>query len=256
MDMAWKAFKTLSVSAGCFYALLCPVVGASVYNHLLFFPDRGDNGYDTRAVRGVAKEDVFIPSANGKILHGCFFKLNDRSKVALVSHGNAGNLAYRFDLADSLLACGLSVLLYDYQGYGKSEGEPGVEAICQDGEAAFEYLRDKKHYSPDNIVLYGESLGCAVTCHIAGHSHCAAMILQSGFSSLPNIAREKFLFLKLYPDLLFPQPRLDNLAVVRLAHPPLLLLHGEDDPVIPASHARLMYEQACQPKQLVVLKSA
>ncbi len=256
MNIVANFFRTISLSAGCCYALACPIVGAPVYNHFLFFPDRGTGGYNIEAVRGVRREEVSIRSANGKKLHGWFFKLSDKSKVALVSHGNAGNLACRLELADSLLACGLSVLLYDYQGYGKSEGSPEVKSICEDGIAALEFLEFEKGYSLSDIVLYGESLGCAVTCHIAAAKPCSAMILQSGFSSLPDIAREKFPLLKFYPDWLFPKPALDNLSVVRKAHPPLLLIHGENDSLIPVSHARTMYDQACAFKQLVVLSGA
>jgi uncharacterized protein len=205
-------------------------------------------------IRGVPKVDVQIQSGKTKI-DGWLFETKGADKIVLVSHGNAGNLAHRAVIADALIEAGLSVLLYDYQGYGRSEGSPSVKNVCQDGVAAYDYLIEKG-YKPESIILYGESLGCAVATNISSQRKAAGLILQSGFSSLRNIACEKYLLFNAYPPFLFPKPRLDSLAVLKKPHPPLLIMHGRHDYTIPYTHSEKMYETAVGKKSLVIFDDA
>jgi len=242
----------LMLAAG--YLALSPLVAMPVYNYLLFFPYRyPDGAYQVTAVAGVPRKEVFFPTADGKKLHGWLFSMPGARRMVLVSHGNAGNLTYRLYLAEALLSTGASVFLYDYQGYGRSEGTPSVGGICQDGAAAFKYLTESEHIPESDIVLYGESIGSGVSCHLSNGHKCAAIILQSGFSSLNKIAREKYLLFKLYPPSLFPEPTLDSLACVKKAHPPLLIIHGLADEIVPPEHARELFAQALEPRQLVLI---
>lgn len=242
------------------YIALSPAVAQPLYNKLLFYPDYPvryeQQHYQLKELEGVPKQDAFIPTSLGTKLHAWYFKNPRATKLVILDHGNAGNLSDRTGLAADLIKMGVSVLLYDYQGYGLSEGKPSIPNICLDGLSVFDYAREKLGYSPLDIILYGESLGCAVACNTAGQRPCAALILQSGFSSLKAIASEKFLIFNLYPSSCFPKPHLDNLACLRKEHPPLLLIHGRLDQTIPVSHSEKMFREACQPKQLLVLPNS
>lgn len=231
------------------YLIISPLVAMPFYNLMLFHPtSSGDYGID--AVDGVKKQDVNFVSADGARLHGWYFQAPKAIGVVLLNHGNGGNITCRLPLASIFLRCHISVLMYDYQGYGRSEGTPTIEHICEDGLAAFDYLVEQKHIPPAKIVIYGESLGGAVACHIEAKRPSAALILQSTFSSLPNVASQRMIYLYLYPRFLYPANVLDNVAVVKERHPPLLIMCGQKDCTILPTESELLFAQASEPKTI------
>jgi fermentation-respiration switch protein FrsA (DUF1100 family) len=238
-----------------FYLVLSPRVAMPLYNKLLFYPMK-QGEYDLKAVAGVAKEDCFFPSVNGRKLHAWYFPVPQARATVLISHGNGGNLTWRVPLFEMLIRSNVSVFAYDYQGYGLSEGSPTVDNICDDGIAAYDYLVEKKKLAPAKLILYGESLGGAVACYTAARRPTGGLILQSTFSSLPHIAGQKFIHLKLYPRFFFPANTLDNVAVLKKFHPPLMLVHGMKDRIIPESEAELLFQGACEPKKIVRIAEA
>lgn len=256
-DQLLQLLKVILPTLAIFYFLLSPVVAMSFWNNLIFFPTRGDHeNYRIASIEDVPRQDVSIKSSHQSTLHGWFFKLPGAQKVAIINHGNGGSIVHRIYLIQTLLRSGVSVLAYDYQGYGKSTGSPSVPKICNDGIAVYTFAVDDLRYKPQDIILVGESLGCGVTTEVAKQHKCAAVILQSGFASLPKIAREKFGLLKLYPGFLFPQPSLDNTANLHEINVPVLIVHGDGDCVIPARHGKLNFEAANEPKTLYLIPSA
>ncbi len=238
-----------------YYLLLSPIVAMPLYNTMIFHPFATGN-YDLKAIDGVPCQNVFFPSTNGKRLYAWFFSCPGASKTVLVSHGNAGNLTNREGLVRLVLQAGASVLVFDYQGFGKSEGHPSLAGICEDTAAAYQYLVQDKRVSPANVIIMGESIGTGAAC-VVGLSHpCAGIVLQSAYTSLPSLVREKLPLMCLYPDWLFPPTRLDTLAALKRTHPPLLLVHGAQDTLIPIKHSQLIYEQALAPKSFTSLPDA
>jgi pimeloyl-ACP methyl ester carboxylesterase len=156
--------------------ILRPVVGA-------------DKFYDQELVPGIKKQSLFVTAMDGSKLHAWLFKLPGTvsRRLALVSHGNAGNVSNRIYLANALTESGCSVLLYDYRGYGLSSGKSSLDSICDDGATMYSYAINDLGYRPNQVVLYGESIGTAVTCSLAANLPCAGVILQSGFTSLPSV---------------------------------------------------------------------
>lgn len=248
-----KLAAPLSLLAAA-YVGLSPLCANWLYSRRVFKPFLYPEGDWTPIdADGVPREDVFFNTTDGLKLHGWYFHKPASRFVIVVSHGNTGNLTGRFPLAKLLLQTGSSVLLYDYRGYGRSEGTPSLQGICDDGSAAIEFLLREKGYSPQQIVLYGESLGCSVASAVAAARSCAGLILQSGFTSLPDIGGVHLPFTRIYPKLFFPRPRLDNAQLVsRLKHP-LLIIHGHRDKVVPFSHAQEIFRRASEPKMLVEL---
>jgi fermentation-respiration switch protein FrsA (DUF1100 family) len=251
-----KSPLTGVAALGALYLALSPRVAHPLYRHILFHPDKYPVGeYHVDKVVDVPKKDVFFPSLNGKILHGWYFIKPGAKKTLLFHHGNGGNLTTRLGLIEMMLESGASVLAYDYQGYGRSEGIPSVRNICEDAVAAYNYLTDVAELDPDEIVIYGESLGTGVASYLSQIVPSAGLILQSGFLSLQRIGSEHLPPLKAYPSWLFPQPNLDNLAVVKQNHPPLLIIHGFKDVTVPFAHAEELYKHALEPKALVRLEN-
>lgn len=230
----------------------CSLMGAScaarpLYTHFLFFPKRHFHS-EPKQIDGVPKQNVEINVKDGS-LHGWYFERAKAPYVVLVNHGNGGNVSSVMWIARNLLSSGVSVLLYDYRGYGRSKGDPTVQTICDDGDAAYSFLISKG-YKPENIILYGQSLGCAVACHISTQHEVAGLILQSGFSSLRNVAYQRFPFLQRTPNLV--PDALDNAAILSQSNLPVLLIHGDRDKVVPFQNAEDLYRSACGEKWLVV----
>jgi acetyl esterase/lipase len=171
-------------------------------------------------------------------------------KVILVSHGNAGNIGHRVGLASLLVNSGASVFLYDYQGFGESGGSATCANALSDGLTAYDYVVNNLHYKPENIIIYGESVGCGVTTNIMKNRKVGKVILQSGFTSLLQAARDKLFFLWVLPPNLVPEPNFDNLSAVQEAHPPILFMHGDKDTILPFSYCEMMYSKALPPKQM------
>ncbi|MBX9669519.1 MAG: alpha/beta hydrolase [Candidatus Obscuribacterales bacterium] len=237
-----------------YYVPLCPIVAMPVYNLMLFHPIMSGE-FSSREIVGTPIENEFFESKNGQLLHAWYLRKKESKYVVLVSHGNAGNLTHRIALIATLLNCGVSVLIYDYQGYGRSEGSPSLEGICEDGEAACQWLIDKKEYKGNQIIVMGESLGTGVSCRLAQHRNLGGIILQSPFSSLCDLAKQKIFWLNQYPCWLFPL-ELDNEHVLTLSHAPLLIVHGKQDRLISFSHAAKIFAAAVNPKSLLELPDA
>ncbi len=243
------------------YIMFSPIVLGSLYDRLLFYPDKKYYQQIEALLNeiitplGIVKEDVYIPVQNQANIHAWYFKKPSAKLTFLISHGNAGNICYRLHLLKALLPYG-SVLLYDYEGYGKSGGEPSRQSIFADGLAAYDYLVKQQSVNPDDLILYGESLGCGVSCEISKARKVGGMILQSGWSSLYNVAQDKFLLFHLYPDYFFAQPHFDNVAILMRPHAPLLLIHGLQDKILPCRYSEEIFAKAYKPKQLVLLPNA
>ncbi len=241
------------------YVALAPPVAWPLYKIALFHPDRQSTNIDAVKVKAIeaefkaTKRDVTFPTANGKMLHGLFFELPNTKRVFLVSEGQGGNIYGKLCCPRLLLQCGGSVLQYDYQGYGKSEGSPSLDGVCDDVAAAYDYLIQHEHRSSHDIIGYGESFGTGVTGQLALRRKLGGVILLSGYSSLFRASRDLLPFLHLYPDSMFPTQGLDNIAVFRKPHPPLLIVHGKRDKVLSYKNAEDLYRAAEEPKTLLTL---
>ncbi len=247
-----------SIGLAITYILLSPWVLGSFYDQLLFHPDCQYHSAVDKPLQKLAhqynshKQDIFIPITSKTKIYAWYFSKPGATRIFLISHGNAGNVCYRTDLIALLLNYG-SVLIYDYEGYGKSDGKPSRQAICTDGLAAYDYLINNKLAKPSEIILYGESLGCAVSCQISTSRPVGGLILQSGWASLLEAARDRFVWLHFYPDHSFGAPLLDNVAILSQPHPPLLLIHGQQDNILPCRYSQEIFAKAIEPKQLVLL---
>ncbi len=193
-------------------------------------------------LEGIQGKNIDFESKNGQRLNGWYYKQSESRFTILFNHGNAGTIENRTGICSLLLKAGYSVFLYDYQGYGYSEGFPSISGIVEDSVSAFDYLTKNLGQKPEEIIVYGESLGVAVSCHLSDHRKCAALILQSGFSSLKAIAGYRYPILRLYPKWLYPLPGLDSLSVLKRSKLPVLIVHGKLDAVIPYSHSEEMFK--------------
>lgn len=173
-----------------------------------------------------------------------------RAELFLLAKGSLYN---RSGMARTLLRCGGSVFLYNYRGYGNSEGSPTLDGVCEDGLAAYDYLIQKVNTEAEEIIAYGESFGTGVTGQLIMHRKVGGVILQSGFSSLLRASRDVLPWLHLYPDSWFPKQMMDNVIVFNKQHPPLLIVHGKNDRMISCQNAQDLFDSSIEPKTLLIL---
>jgi fermentation-respiration switch protein FrsA (DUF1100 family) len=190
--------------------------------------------------------DVQLCSAGGTKLHAWWCPHPDGKDALLFAHGNGGNLSHRGWLVEEIkLALGVSVLIFDYPGYGKSEGRPSEQGCYAAADAAYDWLTTAPKVPPERILLYGESLGGGVLVDLASRRPHRALILDRTFSSLPDVAAARFFFL---PTHLLMRNRYDSASKIEKCCRPIFAMHGDVDRVIPYRLGRRLFDAANEPK--------
>ena len=198
-------------------------------------------------------QDVQLTSADGTRLHAWWCPAKDSDRALLYCHGNGGNLSYR---GDSILRfrkeLGVSVLIFDYPGYGRSEGSPSEKGCYLAADAAYAWLTDEKKIAPKNLLLYGGSLGGGVAIDLASRKEHRALILVKTFTSLPDAASSMYWWLPVPKHLLMTN-RFDSLSKIGSCRGPVYIAHGTADELIPFAQGKRLYEAAISsPKKLFV----
>jgi len=197
------------------------------------------------AAVGLRYEDVFFPAGDGVNLHGWFVPSEPAKGVLLFCHGNAGNISHRLDSIMIFHQLGLSVFIFDYRGYGRSEGEPSEEGTYRDAEGAWNYLIQKRKVRPEGIVLFGRSLGGAVAAWLGQDRPAGALILESTFTSFRDIAGDVYPWLPARMLARYDYESASHLARVQC---PVLIIHSRDDEIIPFKHGERLFASARDPK--------
>lgn len=213
----------------------------------LFFPAKYPEGDWERD--GVDKLDAWFAAEDGVKLHGWYFPCAEPRAVVLYAHGNGGNVADWAPAALVLqqrLKC--AVLLFDYHGYGRSEGVPSAQGIVLDGRAARAELARLAQIDPKQIVLLGRSLGGAVVTQLAAEAPARGLILESTFSSYRDVAAEHSGL-----AILISSDKLNSVAAVAKYRGPLLQSHGDADTIVPLELGRKLFAAAHEPKQFVTV---
>ena len=215
----------------------------------IFFPSRYPEG-EWNPVE-LNFEDVHFKSDDGVCLHGWYVPHDDPRAVILFSHGNGGNLSHRAEAAHVLNEyVGASVMLYDYRGYGRSEGRPNERGILEDARAARRWLAQRAGIDPEDVVLAGRSLGGAVAVDLA-QDGTRGLVLESTFTSIPEMASIHYPWL---PFRRLIRNRFDSESKIGAYKGPLLQSHGTSDRIVPFDVGRRLHEAANAPKQFFVIE--
>ena len=229
--------STLTLLSGC---------GTALERGLIYHPAKTLEG--TPAAFGLAFEDVEVTTADGVAIHGWLVP-GPRPGTLLYCHGNAGNISHRLTKLEAIHdRLGLSILIFDYRGYGRSAGIPDEAGTYADARAMREWLRDR---GPGPVVYLGASLGAAVATALAVEDPPAALVLEAPFASVQAMAGATvpgagWLF----------RTRYDTLGMVGRVNAPLLVLHGDADEVVPYRQGRAVFEAASEPKVFVTIPGA
>jgi pimeloyl-ACP methyl ester carboxylesterase len=250
--------KGIFVSGGILFATY---IGLCLFlrfwqTRLIFFPSEVIT--TTPAEVNLPYEEVWLPVSTGKI-HGWWIPSSAKAEapVLLYFHGNGSNIGDNVNRAARFHQLGLSVLLVDYRGYGKSSGPfPNESLVYEDAAAAWTYLTKTRQIAPKNIFLYGHSLGGAIAIEMAvRHPDVAGVIVDGSFTSIRAVAEGVSLY-RLFPVDWIVTERFDSLSKMRSLKTPILFIHGTADDVVPASMSQELYQAAPVPKQLLLIPDA
>ena len=194
---------------------------------------------------GLDYETVSLETADGVKLSAWFVPAKDQKDVLLFCHGNGGNMSDRLLSMKLFHDLGLSVLIFDYRGYGESEGSPTEAGTYRDAEAAWDYLVKTRGIAPGKIIIFGRSLGGAVAAHLAKDNKPRALILESTFTSADDIGAHHFPYL---PVRLLSRFRYSAVEYVRQVSCPILVVHSRGDDIVPFKFGQRLYEAAGEPK--------
>jgi len=208
----------------------------------------------TPAKHGVPFTEARIGTADGETLFAWLVPGEADKPAVLFCHGNASTVSdpsyLRF--LELVHEMGVSVLIFDYRGFGRSTGSPSEEGTYRDVEAAWDFLRDSRGYAPGDIVIWGKSLGGGPASYLASsHQDCRALILESTFTSIPDVAQRLIPFL--------PTSRIINHEYpvesrIRELGCPLLVMHSPQDETVPYELGRRIYARASEPKRFLKLQ--
>jgi fermentation-respiration switch protein FrsA (DUF1100 family) len=199
---------------------------------------------------GLSFEDIFIEVADGERVHGWYFPVEGSAVVAMLCHGNAGNISHRLETAEFLTSIGVNVLLFDYRGYGRSDGKPSEENAYADAEAAYRWLLSDKGFGSEQVIIFGRSLGGAVAVELATRVSCRALIVESSFSSVKDLGRRMFPYMPIGLLLRFEFDSAEKIASLDC---PKVICHSPVDEIVPYDLGRKLYEAAAEPKTWIEL---
>lgn len=218
-------------------------------DRLVYFPERALTA--TPAQAGLAYEPIRFTSADGVALSGWFIPAPAARATLLFCHGNAGNISHRLESIRQFHRLGLNVFIFDYRGYGESEGVPTEAGTYRDAEAAWRYLVETRGLAPEHIVYFGRSLGAAIAAWLATQHPPRALMVESAFTSVPDFGAEIYPWL---PVRSLARLRYPTQEYLRPVQTPVLIVHSREDEIVPFRHAEKLYESANAPKELLEIR--
>jgi fermentation-respiration switch protein FrsA (DUF1100 family) len=194
-------------------------------------------------------QDIELKSADGSRIHAWWYPREGAQGALLYCHGNAGNLSHRGGMVVGLSrGLGVSVLIFDYPGFGRSDGKPSEASCYAAADSAYDWLKER--VPPANIILFGKSLGGGVAVELARRRPHRVLVLAKTFTSVPDIAQETFPFL---PCQRLVRNRFESIDKIGQCTRPVFIAHGDCDSLIPCSHGEKLFAAANEPKQFLYM---
>jgi len=229
-----------------------------IFAYLRYFERKGIY-YPTREIIsspaniGLKYEDVYFNTNDNLRLNGWFIPAENPRGTILFCHGNAGNISHRVEIIEIFNKLNLNVFIFDYRGYGRSQGIPTEQGLYQDAEAAYKYLLSRKDVDKEKIIIYGKSIGANVAVNLASRVKAAALIFQAAFTSAYDMGRKLFPYLPIKWVITI---KYDAREKIRNIIIPKLIIHSQDDEIIPFWMGKKLFEIASEPKEFYPLQGA
>lgn len=247
--MLWVGIGTVVA----IYIIICVYIYFA-QDKLIFYPT--NSPAVTPEELNVEYEEVFLNAGESDSICVWFFPQDInylKHKTILFCHGNGGNMSFRMQTVVYLMKLGVNVLLFDYRGFWKSSGKPTETNTYEDALACYNWLIDVKGAKPENIIIFGRSLGGAVATDLAAKVKCGGLVVESSFTSAPAMGAQAFPFI---PVRLLSKFDYDSINKINKVNCPVLITHSTDDEMIPFKMGQILFEAAKEPKQFLALKGA
>ncbi len=216
---------------------------------LVFYPYR-DLGQTPADIK-LDYEELSLQGPDAVAIHGWWLPVKNARATLLFLHGNAGNISHRLDSLKIFHDLGLSTLIIDYRGYGKSQGKPSEQGTYLDAMTAWRYLTEDRNIRPDQIIIFGRSLGGAVATWLAANSAAGGLILESTFTSIADVGRQYYPYLPVNTLARIHYPSIDRIDKI---NSPLLAIHSREDEIIPFRLGKALYDKAAEPKYFLEIE--
>ena len=242
---------SIAILAAGMYGTLC-VFLFLMQARLLYYPNIPSRELTARPNdAGLDYESVSIAASDGVSIHGWFVAAQPEKGTLLFFHGNAGNISHRLDSIKIFHDLGLSTFIIDYRGYGQSQGTISEQGTYLDAEAAWNYLTQKRKIPEQQIIVFGRSLGAAIAAHIALKHKPGGLILESAFTSVPDMAARLY---PAFPVRLLSRFQYNTKKMLLSVASPVLIIHSPDDEIIPFENGLQLYESARDPKEMLRIR--
>jgi fermentation-respiration switch protein FrsA (DUF1100 family) len=198
-------------------------------------------------------ENIVFETKDRLKLSAWFIPAEKAELTVLFCHGNGGNMTHRLDTINILNELGLNCFIFDYRGYGASEGKPSEAGTYRDAEAAYKWLTQKKSISPENIILFGRSLGGSIAAYLATKIEAKALIVESSFTSYVDIGKKFYPYMPIRLAAIYSYPTIDYIRRVRY---PVMIIHSRNDEIIPFEFGLRLYDAANEPKEFIEISGS
>ncbi len=203
---------------------------------------------ETPEDHGLAYEDLQLQTADGVTINAWYLPHPDSRYALIFLHGNSDNLADVIPSLRLFKKLGFNCLAIDYRGYGRSQGRPSEKGTYLDAEAAWVHLLRERGFERERVVVLGRSLGGAIAAWLATRHRPAALVLESTYTRLQDVAAEHYPYLPVARLLRYRYPTVERLARIRS---PVLIVHSPQDEVIPFAHGQQLFQAALEPKSFL-----
>jgi len=250
VGVGWEGARRSALRLAAIAVVTClgvVIVAAVFQRHFIYFPSRKLEALPSDV--GLRFERVTLRTADGVQLSAWYVPRQGATVTFLLCHGNAGNISHRVPKMHILHELGFNVLALDYRGYGQSDGQPDEQGLYHDARAAWDYLTQAKGEESRRIVLFGESLGGAVAIDLATRVMPLALVVESTFTSLADVGKKHYPLLPVRWVIGDQYRSIDKIGAVKC---PVLILHGEEDELVPVAMAQALLAAAPEPKKLIL----
>lgn len=213
----------------------------------IFFPERIITA--TPRTFGMKYEDIFLEVKKGDKINVWFIP-KENGQLIIHCNGNGGNLSDRVEKFSLLNSLGFAVIGFDYRGYGRSDGTPSEKAFYEDLRRVVLFA-EEKGYKKNGVILYGESIGGAVALQVGTEDNFSALVLESTFTSISEMAR---VYYKLFPTTILLKSKFDNISKIKRINFPIVIMHSKEDEIVPFFMGFKLFENANEPKIFLELK--
>lgn len=197
---------------------------------------------------GLSFDKVTLKTSDGLEISGWYIPAENARFTILFCHGNGGNMMHRLDTINIFCNLGINCFIFDYRGYGNSQGEPSEEGTYLDADAAYKWLTQEKKILPENIIIFGRSLGASVAAKLASKVQTKGLVLESAFTSYVDIGKKFYPYM---PVKWFARFSYKTIDYVREVTCPVMIIHIRGDETVPFEFGLKLYEAANEPSEFV-----